>query len=101
MQFVRINGNRVIRVELAAVGKPPQIFDKDEVEGMMRTDGSPLSPDQRTRTVAMGDVVRDPDTQAAAPPPSLRKDGETLPQDDPAQTSGEHEAGAVPAAEAG
>jgi hypothetical protein len=83
VQFVRINGNRVIRVEIAAVGKPPQIFEKDEVEGMMRTDGSPLAPDQSTRTVALGDVVRNPDTQAPAPPPTLRKDGESsVPQDD-------------------
>jgi hypothetical protein len=89
VQFVRINGNRVIRVEIAAVGKPPQIFEKDEVEGMMRTDGSPLSPDQSTRTVALGDVVRDPNTQEAAPAPSLRKEGETLPQDDPHATTGE------------
>jgi hypothetical protein len=88
VQFVRINGNRVIRVEIAAVGKPPQIFEKDEVEGMMRTDGSPLAPDQSTRTVALGDVVRDPNTQEVAPPPSLRKEGET-PQDDPHQVTGE------------
>jgi hypothetical protein len=82
VQFVRINGNRVIRVEIAAVGKPPQIFEKDEVEGMMRTDGTPLAPD-RTRTVALGDVTRNPDTQAPAPPPTLRKEGEQqLPQDD-------------------
>ena len=71
------------------MGKPPQIFEKDEVEGMMRTDGSPLAPDQSTRTVALGDVVRDPNTQEAAPPPSLRKEGESLPQDDPHQTTGE------------
>jgi hypothetical protein len=90
VQFVRINGNRVIRVEIAAVGKPPQIFEKDEVEGLMRTDGTPLSPDQSTRTVAMGDVVRNPDTQAPDAPPSLRKDGESLPQDDPQmKTAGE------------
>jgi hypothetical protein len=87
VQFVRINGNRVIRVELAAVGKPPQIWEKDEVEGLMRTDGTPLSPEAQPRTVAMGDVVRNPDTQAPAAPPSLRKDGETLPQDDPRNQS--------------
>src|ERR1700758_1532622 len=39
VEFVRINGNRVIRVEVAKVGKPPVIFTKDRVEGMMRTDG--------------------------------------------------------------
>jgi hypothetical protein len=78
VQFVRINGNRVIRLEIAAVGKPPQIFEKDEVEGLMRTDGSPLAPAvDHTRTVALGDVVRDPNTQAPAPPPTLHKDGDT------------------------
>ncbi len=81
IEFVRINGNRVIRVELAKVGEKPEIFDKDEVEGMMRTDGTPLAPSATTRTVEMGDTVRDPNTQAPATPPSLRKDGETLPQD--------------------
>jgi hypothetical protein len=83
IEFVRINGNRVIRVEDAKVGKPPVIFTKDEVEGLMRTDGTPLSPEQPgTHTVQMGDVDRDPDKQAPAAPPSLRKPGETIPADD-------------------
>ncbi|MGB6194629.1 MAG: hypothetical protein WBF42_19350, partial [Terracidiphilus sp.] len=43
IEFVRINGNRVIRVEIAKVGKTPVVFEKDEVEGMMRTDGTPLT----------------------------------------------------------
>ena len=81
-QFVRINGNRVIRVEIAAIGKPPQIFEKDEVEGLMRTDGTPVTPaSSNTKTVAMGDTQRNPDTQAPAAPPSLRNPGEALPQD--------------------
>jgi hypothetical protein len=81
IEFVRINGNRVIRVEVAKIGEPPEIFTKDEVEGMMRTDGSPLAPSATTRTVEMGDVTHDPTTHAPDTPPSLRKDGETLPQD--------------------
>ena len=82
VQFVRVNGNRVIRLEVAKVGEKPQIFDKDEVEGLMRTDGSPLMPaSNNTKTVALGDVVRNPDTQAPAPSPSLRNPGEQLPQD--------------------
>ena len=81
VQFVRINGNRVIRLEIAKVGEDPQIFEKDEVEGLMRTDGTPVVQPANTRTVAMGDVVRDPDTQAPAPAPSLRNPGEKLPQD--------------------
>jgi len=88
VQFVRINGNRVIRIELAKMGEKPQIFEKDEVEGMMRTDGTPLMPPAQTKTVAMGDVVRNPDTQAPAPPPSLRNPGEQLPQDQGHQSQG-------------
>ena len=81
VEFVRINGNRVIRVEVAKVGEEPQIFTKDEVEGMMRTDGSPVAPQaDHTKTVALGDAGYNPDTQAAPAPPTLRKEGETLPQ---------------------
>lgn len=83
VEFVRINGNRVIRVEVAKMGKPPEIFTKDEVEGLMRTDGTPLVADTSKRTVEMGDVVRDPDRQAPGAPPSLRKPGETIPAGDP------------------
>jgi hypothetical protein len=80
VEFVRINGNRVIRVEVAKIGKPPVIFTKDEVEGMMRTDGTPLEAENTTaHTVKMGDVQRDPDTQAPAPSPSLRAPGESAP----------------------
>ena len=80
VEFVRINGNRVIRVEIAKIGKEPVIFTKDEVEGMMRTDGTPLAADaSSTRTVQMGDVQRDPDKQAPEAPPSLRQPGENLP----------------------
>jgi len=81
VEFVRINGNRVIRLEIAKMGETPVIFTKDEVEGLMRTDGSPLEANGApgTRTVRMGDVERNPDTQAPAAPPSLRKPGEPLP----------------------
>ncbi|MGA8088101.1 MAG: hypothetical protein WCA10_12400 [Terracidiphilus sp.] len=80
VEFVRINGNRVIRVEIAKVGEEPVVFTKDEVEGMMRTDGSPLvASDAAAHTVKMGDVQRDPDTQAPAPPPTLTAPGEKLP----------------------
>ena len=83
VDFVRINGNRVIKVEVAAVGKPVEIFTKDEVEGMMRTDGTPLIPPSAsaTHTVQMGDVQRNPDTQAPNAPPTLRAPGETVPTD--------------------
>ena len=80
VEFVRINGNRVIRVEIAKVGESPRIFTKDEVEGMMRTDGTPLvAENPHTRTVKMGDVTRDPDKESPAPPPTLTAPGEKLP----------------------
>jgi hypothetical protein len=82
VDFVRINGNRVIRVEVAKMGVDPVIFTKDEVEGLMRTDGTPLEPDN-TRLAKVGDVEHDPNKEAPAAPPSLRNPGETLPSDDP------------------
>jgi hypothetical protein len=83
VDFVRINGNRVIRVEVAKMGQSPVIFTKDEVEGLMRTDGTPLDAAiTHTRTVAEGDVQRDPDKEAPDAPPSLRNAGEKLPTDD-------------------
>jgi hypothetical protein len=83
VEFIRINGNRVIRVEVAKIGEPPVIYSKDEVEGLMRTDGTPLAPgdDSKTHTVQMGDVEKNPDTQAPAAPPSLRNPGEQVPAD--------------------
>jgi hypothetical protein len=80
VEFVRINGNRVIRVEIAKTGETPVIFTKDEVEGLMRTDGTPVETAKvDPHTVKEGDVQRDPNTQAPAAPPSLKKPGETLP----------------------
>ncbi|HVC45939.1 MAG TPA: hypothetical protein VND90_01705 [Terracidiphilus sp.] len=84
VDFVHINGNRVIRVEIARVGQPLEVYDKDVVEGMMRTDGKPvLNPETNVHTVQLGDAQRNPNTQAPAPPPTLRDPGETLPTDDP------------------
>jgi hypothetical protein len=86
VKFVRVNGNRVIRVEIARLGQPLEIFTKNEVEGLTTTDGQPVLAEverQRTRTVEMGDAHPDKDTQAPAPPPTLRAPGEKLPTDDP------------------
>jgi hypothetical protein len=82
VEFVRVNGNRVIRVEIAKVGQEPVIFTRDEVAGLMRTDGTPLDPAMQPRVAKNGDVERDPNTQQAGPAPSLRKPGETLPDED-------------------
>jgi hypothetical protein len=89
VEFVRINGNRVIRVEVAKMGETPVIFIKDEVEGLMRTDGTPLeAAAPHTRTVQLGDAERNPDTQAPAAPPSLRNPGEKLPDDNDPSKAG-------------
>lgn len=81
VEFVRINGNRVIRVEIARIGKPVEVFSKDVVTPMMMGSGKRLETLAKTRTVREGDVERNPDTQAPAPPPTLRNPGEQLPQD--------------------
>ena len=80
VDFVRINGNRVIRVEIAKDGEPLEIFTKDVVSAMMTTDGTPVIA-ANTRTIHEGDVETDPDKQAPSAPPSLRKSGESLPTD--------------------
>ncbi len=81
VDFVRINGNRVIRVEIAKMGQPLQVFTKDVVDGLMRTDGTPVIAAANTRTIEEGDVQKDPNRQAPDAPPSLRSPGESLPQD--------------------
>ncbi len=83
VDFVRINGNRVIRVEIAKDGESPQIFTKDVVSAMLRSDGTAVLTAQttNTHTVHEGDVADDTDKRAPAAPPSLRNPGETLPTD--------------------
>jgi len=81
VDFVRVNGNRVIRVEIARDGEPLQVFTKDVVSAMLLTDGTPVIT-ANTRTIREGDVQPDTDRQAPAAPPSLRKPGESLPSDD-------------------
>jgi hypothetical protein len=79
VDFVRINGNRVIRVEIAKDGRPLQIFTADVVSPMLISAGTPELAQAKTRTIKEGDVEIDPNKQEAAPPPSLRNPGETLP----------------------
>ncbi len=104
VEFVRVNGNRVIRVEIAKMGEKPEIFTKDEVEGLMRTDGTPLDPAAQARVAKNGDVQRDPNTQEAAPPPTPAQAGRDAAQrgsrpGQPARWG--NEAGTIPRAEAG
>jgi hypothetical protein len=73
VQFVRFNGNRVIRLEIADVGQPPVIRDKDETDGYFAG--------QFVRQVRLGDAPPAGPGQehAPAPAPSLRQPGEDLP----------------------
>lgn len=65
VKFVRFVGDRVTMVEIAALGKPLDIHDKNEMG-----DYAPPTP---TREIAMGDAKPSDGNSAAAPPPSLRK----------------------------
>ena len=79
--FVRINGNRVIRVEIARVGEPLQVFTRDVVSPLMSGVSDTALEADNVHVIQEGDVHRNPDTQAPAPPPTLRNPGETLPTD--------------------
>jgi hypothetical protein len=73
VQFVRFNGNRVIRLEIADVGQPPVIRDKDETDGYFAG--------QFVRQVRLGDAPPTAPNQEKGPTaaPTLRQPGETLP----------------------
>ena len=78
IQFVRINGNRVIRIEIAKVGESPVIRTENEMGDYWNT-----QPAQNTRIVKLGDnAPAKPDAETAPrKPPSLKNPGETLPAD--------------------
>jgi hypothetical protein len=80
VQFVRFNGDRVIRLEIADVGQKPIIRDQDETNG--------YSGGVYVHQVRVGDApptntaagsTEDSDRHAAQAPPTLRQPGETLP----------------------
>ena len=79
VEFVRFNGNRVIRVEDCKMGEPPIIRDKDEMGDYWNT--VPTNPN--IREVKLGDRSAESTKQESAvtAAPSLRKPGETLPSD--------------------
>ena len=70
VRFVRFAGDHVTLLEIAELGKPLQIHDKNEMGG--------YAPPQPTREIRMGDVAKTSDDAAAAPP-TLRKPGEAAP----------------------
>jgi hypothetical protein len=79
-QFVRFRNGKVVRLEIAAIGKPIEIHDKNEV------DDAP-EPSLLARTITNGDEQRSPDGDSgrAKAPPTLMKPGE---QGDAAKTTG-------------
>lgn len=71
VKFVRFVGDRVSMVEIAALGKPVEIHDKDEL-------GDQRDPAD-VREIAMGDKKSGDGEQAPSAPPSLRLPGEAAP----------------------
>ncbi len=69
-KFVRFQHDRVVRLEVAALGKPIQIFEHNDV-------GADHTPTLETRTILNGDTHRAEETGAAAgAAPTLRRPGE-------------------------
>jgi hypothetical protein len=71
--FVRFNGNRVIRLEIADIGQKPIIRDKDETDGYFEG--------EFVHEVRLGDgpAVKPGQEQGPTNAPTLRKPGENLP----------------------
>jgi len=72
VQFVRINGNRVIRIETAKVGESPEIRAENEMGDYWDT-----KPAQNTRIVKLGDNAPATPGAETAPrkPPTLKNPG--------------------------
>jgi hypothetical protein len=71
-QFVRFKNGRVMRLEIAAIGKPIEVHDKNEM-------GAESEPTLQARTIVNGDVQASADgDQRANSAPTLRKPGEVL-----------------------
>jgi hypothetical protein len=75
IRFVRFIGDRVTMVEIAALGKPIEIHDKDELGG--------FNEPAQTREVALGDQNQRGSEDKPAAAPSLRLPGEAAPEGGP------------------
>lgn len=79
IQFVRFQNDRVVRLEIAELGKPLKIREKNEI-------GVERGPTLQARTIVNGDQHKGADAGSnAAPPPTLRRPGDP---DDPTTTQG-------------
>lgn len=71
-QFVRFKNGRVTRLEIAAIGKPIEVHDKNEM-------GGEAEPTLQARTIVNGDVQATADGDGRANnAPTLRRPGEVL-----------------------
>lgn len=68
VKFVRFNGDRVIMVKIAALGKPIEVHQTDEM--------GDFAPQRDTREIALGDSHS---ADHPATPPTLRQPGEVIP----------------------
>jgi len=80
-QFVRFKNGRVARLEIAAIGKPIEVHDKNEM-------GGDTGPTLQARTIVNGDAPpsEEGDEHRANNAPTLRRPGEVL--DTPGATPG-------------
>ncbi len=70
IQFVRFQHERVVRLEIAALGKPLEIREKNEI-------GAAQAPTLEARTIINGDQHGSEVGGATAPAPTLRRPGDT------------------------
>ncbi len=70
IQFVRFQHDRVVRLEIAALGKPLEIRVKNEI-------GAEQAPTLEARTIANGDQHGAANISGSAPAPTLRRPGDT------------------------
>jgi hypothetical protein len=75
VRFVRFAGDRVSLVKVAALGKPVEVHDRDELAGYL--------PPRPAKVIEEGDAQRDETKRGA---PTLKAAGETLP--DTAESGG-------------
>ena len=74
IRFVKFRADRVILLKVAALGKPIELHDKDELAA--------YRDPSLTHTIALGDAAStNADEGTTAKPPSLRGEGEAAPAD--------------------
>lgn len=68
IRFVRFRGDRVVRLEIAELGKPIQIFEKPEI--------GPAQVSENVRVIASGDPQANEEGRRPGGAPTIRKPGE-------------------------